>query len=122
MKSRTSRLFFIYLGFGLIFNVESAYAQAWQNLFVHAGETKSITVPAGKLIEFLPSGGTPTGSITVKVDFGSANVVPSVGLSSVNPPTSLVGPVTISLACPKTSPYTTPASFAIITYRLRDNQ
>ena len=101
----------------------SALAQPWQMMFVHAGETKTITVPTGKIVEFLPSTQTPNSGMGLKVDFGNNNVIPPVGIqtSLVSPPTVWVGPVTLSLIMSKTTPYTTAASFVAVTYRFKDN-
>lgn len=112
-------LFFLTAGLSAF----SASAEPWQKIFVHAGETKTIPVPPGKQIEFLPIFGTANSGMSVKLDYGGDNVIPPVGAgnSVVSPPTTIVGPVTISLIMSKTAPFTTAASFLVITYRLKDN-
>jgi hypothetical protein len=105
----------------LFLTISSAFAEAWQNSIVHAGETKSISVPSGKLIEFLPFSESPNGGVSIKLDFGGGAVVPSAGTGAVTPPSSFAGPIIVSVTCSKTAPYSTPASFVVITFRIKDN-
>jgi hypothetical protein len=101
---------------GLAFGANSAYAQAWQNVVVKAGQNKAITVPAGKVIEFLPPAGTPH-LTTVKIEYTGENVMSVEGDTLLKPPTFLVGPVIITA-----SVAASPPGFLVITYRLKVNQ
>jgi hypothetical protein len=94
-------------------------AEPWQNLVVRAGETKTITVPAGKLIDFLPSSG-PGYVLGGKIEYSGDNVMPFNGNALINPPTLLIGPVIITLTVTKagSSP---PVTFLVVTYRIRAN-
>ena len=94
-------------------------AEPWQNLVVRAGETKTITVPAGKLIDFLP----PSGAnyiVNGKIEYSGDNVMPFSGNAVVGPPSLLIGPVIITLTV--TKPGSNPAvCFLVVTYRIKAN-
>jgi hypothetical protein len=121
MTPRTLPLLLLCLAAGLIFSAESAFAEPWLNLVARAGETKTLTVPTGKMIEFLPSSGTSNTTLSTKLEYSGDNFATLSGNAVVNPPTLLIGPVILTLTAARFGSGTAP-SFMVITYRLKVNQ
>jgi hypothetical protein len=97
-------------------------AEQWQNLVIKAGENKTITVPLGKLVDFLPCAGTNY-VVSGRVEYSGDNIIPFTGNAMITAPTMLVGPVilTINVARPPINPMAAQASFLVVTYRLKAN-
>jgi hypothetical protein len=97
-------------------------ADPWQNLVIKGGETKTITAPLGKLIDFLPCAGSNY-VVSGKIDYGGGNVLPFGGNQMLTPPTMFVGLVTLTISVnkPPIVPNVPPPTFMVVTYRVLAN-